>query len=294
MANDSSQVSQLITEFRAIKTQDSITPDSLGALLQRIADVTAAANESVDKLAERLDNLPVVSGDGSSSGLTAGDLNKINQLAEESKGLSRELFNLKSSLKAGSNLQNQIVVSPTKISCYVKEEFIYVSGADKLIEEGFVPYLFRFTKKRNQFRHKPKYANYNPNRKFCDIVKGWNLFGSRHAVCIIDNILQFSLNSRDKLHCEAWEYDPCIETLVHTHHNDKGEIIVPWGKRTISSIDFRTDENKHRMLRLRYALAFGRPMDMGSHKITPDMMVTPLAEFSAVFDPVICEWRFSK
>lgn len=46
MAIDTKSLTQLITEFRALKAKDSITPESLGYILQRIADLLATAGTS--------------------------------------------------------------------------------------------------------------------------------------------------------------------------------------------------------------------------------------------------------
>ena len=46
MAIDTKSLSQLIAEFRKLQTKDSITPESLGYILQRIADLLATAGTS--------------------------------------------------------------------------------------------------------------------------------------------------------------------------------------------------------------------------------------------------------
>ncbi len=46
MAIDVKSITQLISEFRKLQTKDSITPESLGYILQRIADLLASAGTS--------------------------------------------------------------------------------------------------------------------------------------------------------------------------------------------------------------------------------------------------------
>ena len=46
MAIDTKSLSQLIAEFRKLQAKDSITPESLGYILQRIADLLATAGTS--------------------------------------------------------------------------------------------------------------------------------------------------------------------------------------------------------------------------------------------------------
>lgn len=52
MAIDTKSLTQLITEFRKLQAKDSITPESLGYILQRIADLlaTAGTSDTVEKL----------------------------------------------------------------------------------------------------------------------------------------------------------------------------------------------------------------------------------------------------
>ena len=46
MAIDTKSLTQIITEFRKLQAKDSITPESLGYILQRIADLLATAGTS--------------------------------------------------------------------------------------------------------------------------------------------------------------------------------------------------------------------------------------------------------
>jgi len=46
MAIDVKSITQLISEFRKLQTKDSITPESLGYILQRLADLLATAGTS--------------------------------------------------------------------------------------------------------------------------------------------------------------------------------------------------------------------------------------------------------
>ena len=57
MAIDTKSVSQLIAEFRKLQAKDAITPESLGYILQRLADLlaTAGTSETVEKLQKLLD-----------------------------------------------------------------------------------------------------------------------------------------------------------------------------------------------------------------------------------------------
>ena len=57
MAIDTKSVSQPIAEFRKLQAKDAITPESLGYILQRLADLlaTAGTSDTVEKLQRLLD-----------------------------------------------------------------------------------------------------------------------------------------------------------------------------------------------------------------------------------------------
>lgn len=57
MAIDTKSLTQLITEFRKIQAKDAITPETVGYLLQRIADLlaTAGTSDTVAKIQQLLD-----------------------------------------------------------------------------------------------------------------------------------------------------------------------------------------------------------------------------------------------
>ena len=59
MAIDTKSLTQLITEFRAYQAKDSITPENLGHILQRIVDLlsTAGTAETVEQLQTLLNAL---------------------------------------------------------------------------------------------------------------------------------------------------------------------------------------------------------------------------------------------
>ena len=57
MAIDVKSITQLISEFRKLQTKDSITPESLGYILQRLADLlsTAGTSETINSIQKLLD-----------------------------------------------------------------------------------------------------------------------------------------------------------------------------------------------------------------------------------------------
>ena len=57
MAIDTKSVTDLITEFRALQTKDTVSPESLGYILQRITDLlaTAGTSETIAQIQKLLD-----------------------------------------------------------------------------------------------------------------------------------------------------------------------------------------------------------------------------------------------
>ena len=57
MAIDTKSLTDIITEFRALQSKDSVSPESLGYILQRIVDLlaTAGTSETVSNITKLLD-----------------------------------------------------------------------------------------------------------------------------------------------------------------------------------------------------------------------------------------------
>jgi len=77
----------------------------------------------------------------------------------------------------GSTVTN--VINTAQISCQVISGQLHILGATKLIAAGYVPYLFRLTRKRNQYHHKLQYRTMaDADKRYCSPTKGWHLYGS--------------------------------------------------------------------------------------------------------------------
>lgn len=178
------------------------------------------------------------------------------------------------------------------ISVVIENGTVRVRGIAPLIEAGCVPYIFRHTKKRNQFHHRKEFAE-DPDKKYCTKRKGWNLWGSRNSVKVVNGIVYFSINPKTELTKEAVGWSPTPTTVVKVYNNRHGFDCVGWGRSIISLHDSK-DSNKHRMIRLRFAIAFGPVLGHGRVRVSPDNMVSNLAEFSVVYNPSKKIWSFSR
>ena len=172
--------------------------------------------------------------------------------------------------------------------------FVRVYGCHYLLENGYVPYLFRLTKKRNRFADRTASDEKRAAKKHCQPKKGWNLYGSRYAVRITNGVLEFSTALRRNLgHSEAaTSYSRLASTLFPIHINTHGNECVPWGRSIVELTERST--GARRMLRFRFALGFSKPREPGRKLITPSNMISTMAEFSVIYDPVTNTWHFGK
>jgi len=187
---------------------------------------------------------------------------------------------------------SEVLGSKANFSVIVEDGLVRVRGIADLITAGCVPYIFRHTRKRNQYHEKQR-TEADRTKKYCSKRKGWNLWGSRHAVRIVDGIVEFSLNNKSELIKEALGFARTPTALVHVHKNKAGLSSIGWGRSTILLHDPK-DANKPRMIRLRFAIAFGQPYGPGRVRVTPDLMATELVEFSVVYNAPKKTWHFSR
>lgn len=197
-----------------------------------------------------------------------------------------------------SQLQEAIGGSSSKlggkanISVIIENGTARVSGINALIAAGCVPYIFRHIKKRNQYHHRKEFDP-DPTKKYCSKRKGWNLWGSRNAVKVVNGVVYFSINPKSELTNEAVGWSTTPTTLVKVYRNRKGLDCVGWGRSIISLHDAK-DGNKRRMVRLRFAIAFGQPLGPGRVRVSTHNMLSNLAEFSVIYNPAKKDWSFSR
>lgn len=342
MAIDTKSLSQLIAEFRKLQTKDSVTPESLGYILQRIADLlaTAGTSDTVEKLQKLLDGFKTAGSaitsleqsksdrnhiyadihkvsliNGTTS--TSSDVLFIQQATTERAGAMRaqqvtdlnaarknvtelqkqmtEANNLIDTIcvKLGLNGSNGIIVN-SQISCLVMDCKLYVLGAANLIANGYVPYLFRNVRKCNPYEDK----DVPPEdwKQSGPATKGWGVLGSIYTVRMLGSQVQISKNGRNHMCVKAvngYSADP--EYFVSHGHNQYGEPTVGYGRSSICLIDEGDPKRKkHRLIRLRYAIGFAKPIYPGRAKITPANLASNLAEFSLVYNPATQTWSFGK
>lgn len=342
---DTKSLTDIITEFRKITAKDAITPESLGAILQRIADLlaTAGTSETSDVLMRWYNAMrsalhyvasisqgtadrnhiylsrttvnPVTGGATNTSNAIqiqqatterAGamraqqviDLNAtkkgVSTLEKTTAELTDTLARLLAKLGLGDGSSISTVFNTAQISCQVVNGELHILGAQQLIKAGYVPYLFRWTRKRNQFKDKYATAEERAQKKYCPKTKGWHVFGSCHTVSINGTTVCFSTNSHRELHLEADGYSSDPVCLFRTHTDANNDVRVGWGRSQVKMLDRKSKTKAHRMLRFRFAIGFAKKILPGKIAVTPANLVSSLAEFSLVYNPTKKTWHLSK
>lgn len=337
MAIDTKSLTQIITEFRKLSAKDSISPESLGYILQRIADLLATAGTSetqailgnwynalskvshtavcklqqgtADRNFVRLSNtfIDLLTGQQ----MTNENATIINQATTERAGAMRaqQVVDLNNARRAVADIQKVLEQVQIKLGLTEGSKGLYNSaqiqvtaengvlrlyGAQQLIADGYVPYLFRLTRKRSPWRDKVAIAAGQTRKKYCDRRKGWNLYGSCHMVKIGDgNVLTFNTNPHYNLCKPSSEYSASPQTLVCRYTSKSGVPCFGWGRSTVSLLDPK-NAKKHRLIRLRFAIGFAKKIFPGRSLITTANLVSSLAEFAIIYNPSTKTWHFGK
>lgn len=342
---DTKSLTDLITEFRKITAKDAITPENLGYILQRIADLLATAGTSetsavlmqwynamknalhyissisqgtADRNHIYLNRTAVNPITGASTSHANGiqiqqatteragamraqqviDLNaakkNVSALEKTTAELTDTLAQLLAKLGLGDGSSITSVFNTAQISCQIVEGKLHILGAQPLVKAGYVPYLFRWTRKRNQFKDRLASPEDRARKKYCPKTKGWHVYGSCHAVKLSGTEVLFSTNHRSQLHSGASGYSSAPSALVSHHTGADGIASVGWGRSIIKLRDHRSKEKRDRMIRLRFAVGFAKKILPGKIAVTPANLVSSLAEFSLVYNPTSKLWVLSK
>lgn len=195
--------------------------------------------------------------------------------------------------KLGMTAGNKGLYNNAQISVAVVNGQLQIFGAQQLIADGYVPYLFRLTHKRNQWNDKVALEAGASRKKYCDKRKGWNLYGSVYTVHIDGTTLSFSTNGKSNLSEKAIGYSSLPGTLVSLHTRKDGTPTCGWGRSVVSLLDPKNPK-KHRMIRLRFAIGFAKKILPGRSLITTANLVSSLAEFSLIYNPSKKSWHFGK
>lgn len=196
-------------------------------------------------------------------------------------------------VKLGMTEGSKTLFNTAQISVLVVNGVLKIHGAQQLIADGYVPYLFRLTRKRNKWGD--KFAQNATAKKYCAPRKGWNLYGSCYSIAIgSDNTITFSTNPHSHQSQIAADYSTAPITLVTSHTRQDGTPSFGWGRTSVSLLDSKSKTKKHRMIRLRFAVGFAKKILPGRSLVTTANLVSSLAEFSLIYNPASKTWHFGK
>ena len=198
-------------------------------------------------------------------------------------------------VKLGMTDGSKGLYNNAQISVVVENGILRLFGAQQLVADGYVPYLFRLTRKRNQWGDRVALEAGAARKKYCDRRKGWNLFGSCYMVKIASgNILTFNAKSHHDLCTPSETYAATPDTLVKQFNRRSDNApCIGWGRSVVSLLD-PNNAQKHRLIRLRFAIGFAKKILPGRSLITTANLVSSLAEFAVIYNPSKKTWHFGK
>lgn len=338
---DVTTLNDLITRFRQTTQANSVSPETVGSLLQKISDILATAGtqanlDTVNSWLEALKTAPQVLtaiaqgsrdpddivlnpqtldiGTGTvtaqpsvriiratskaAGAMTTSHVTALNDATQGIRDLNvsvADINNLISEisqrlLKMWPTSATEPFKAQSPLLCEVIGDSLWVKGYEIYQKAHFVPYLFRFTRRRNRKRKRRLQGEYGPMRK------GWHRMGSMQSIHIEGGQVQFSTAPHINWHVRTTQnsanYSPSVQTLVPLYTDANGNVKMPWGKSMVRLVDRKT--GKRRMLRFRFAIAYGLPLGQGRAPLLPSMLVSNLAEFSVVYQPRQDTWCFSR
>ena len=158
---------------------------------------------------------------------------------------------------------------------------LYLKGGEELVNRGFVPYLFRYSRKRNRT------IDQNGIKGHGDIRKGWNVVGKGDTIRIGNN----GHVSIDKIMFEHEEYnDEQMQSMAQFQSEAKffvadkldealGIRYVPFGKIRINLHVKKNNEYQLRKVRLQYGIGFASYRAGGRELFDKKNLVTPIVPF---------------
>ena len=211
----------------------------------------------------------------------------ITELKNNQKTTDEVIIEIEDNITLLNNRLNEIQDIRT-ITVEVKSRFLTVQGAEPLLAQGRLPYLFRLTKKTNRKRYTDSTGK--RIRKKNKPRKGWHLMGDRNSLKIDSSTFEVSINTT--IHGAdrepSYSYHPM--DFIKLSNDLNGHKQVTYGKRLISL--WNEEKEQERKVSLKYGIAFGYKRTGDGLPI--DLLCTNIAEFSIVYDPVDKSWSFSK
>ena len=175
---------------------------------------------------------------------------------------------------------------------------LHLNGANELLRLGFVPYLFRYSRKRNRTKT-------NGHKSHGDVRKGWNVVGKADTLDIgsdeivrIDKEMFMHEEFSDEQLDNMEQYRPEAKFFISDRLDAALNIrYVPFGKTRVD-LEMKQLDNtyKLRKVRLQYGIAFASYRIGKRDLLDKSKLVTPIVPFhiSNVAYSNTYRWVFEK
>lgn len=280
------------------------TTERAGAMrAQQVSDLNntrtglAALQKSFTALSDVVANLgTTVSENGSKLELIADEANYCSEgIADLTENLQVTNDDLAATQKSVEENARGITSIKAKTDCpriavEVENGKLRVYNASYYTKNGYYPFVFRFTSKRNRCT----LENY-PDRKRGAKNKGWHVIGGLPNDVKIDSngCVMFRTSP-----LEDWHH---LENNLISHSYEAKYVVgakgsdekmyIPWGKKKVR---VSSNHGTYLMRRFRFAIGFAKSFNNVFATITPAHLVSNLAEFSVIFDPCTKEFHLGK
>lgn len=216
----------------------------------------------------------------------------IADLTENLQVTNDDLAATQKSVQDNSSEINSVkaITNRPRIAVEVVDGKLHVFNALYYTQNGYYPFVFRFTSKRNRCT----LENY-PDRKRGAKNKGWHVIGGLPNDVKIDSngCVMFRTSPLDEWHEQkdatfTFAYAPDYIIGVKDTAEKR---YVPWGKKKVR---LATNRGTYMMRRFRFAIGFGKPYERDIAWLSPAQLASNLAEFTVIFDPGSDKFHFGK
>ena len=191
----------------------------------------------------------------------------------------KQLDDLQRAVSGGNSNANQSWLNPLAIEINKADGALYLRGATPLLEKGYIPYLFRYTRKRNRVKDS------DGNKKHGQLRKGWNMVGNHETLKVINygevaikkSVLKHPLMDAEQI---AGLNDYQTDASFFVCENFKnGKPCVSYGKSKINLVLEQENGQIDRKVRLLYGIAFADYAVGKRNRLDIGKLVTPIVPF---------------
>ena len=202
------------------------------------------------------------------------------QHAKRLDNAERDIQNLRNAPN-GSGAQSMFPIS-IEITDEDGGNRLRVIGAKKLIDMGYYPYLFRYSKKRNMNRYDERHS---------PVRKGWNRVGQGKDTIKIDGggFVKISITALKHADIDLTDEEENYQEEAKWYVNDREKLglrVASYGNRIIKIQYLASSrEVKAHKVRLKFGIAFSKQVTTAREKFDMSQLVTDIATFHVATVP---------